>query len=259
MTPSPRFVWHDLLADDIEGAKRFYGELFGWRFKKGESDESYEHVYAGETAIGGIMKNPSPIPPHWLAYVGVDDVDASVAAVTSAGGRRLSPTTDMPTVGQFAAVADPTGAAFSPFHYTGKDAGRPESNEPPALWTFCWNELLSSEPERAAKFYAQAFGWDLETMEMPGYGTYTLLKRRGVKDATGADKSAGGVGKLPPGVPRSFWLPYVAVSDCDATVAKAQRLGAKIPMPAMDIPNVGRFATIIDPQMAATAVLQPQR
>jgi predicted enzyme related to lactoylglutathione lyase len=56
----------------------------------------------------------------------------------------------------------------------------------------------------------------------------------------------------------SFWMAYVAVPDCDATVTKAQRLGGKVPMPAMDIPDVGRFATILDPQMAAIAILQPK-
>ena len=148
---------------------------------------------------------------------------------------------------------------FSPFHHTGKDAGKPASSARPAPWTFCWDELLTADPDKASKFYSAVFGWDIETMEMPNFGTYTLLKRKGVKDETGADKNAGGIMKLPPSVPHPFWLAYVAVPDCDAVVAKATKLGGVVPMPPMDIPDVGRIATILDPQQVPIAVLAPKR
>src|SRR5579864_8942073 len=111
MSTNPRFVWHDLMAADVERAKSFYGELFGWKFKKGEGDPTYEHIYAGEVGIGGVMKNDPKwgAPPHWLGYVTSDDVDASVAAATKAGGKVMAPKMDIPTVGQFAVVMDPTG------------------------------------------------------------------------------------------------------------------------------------------------------
>jgi uncharacterized protein len=261
MSTNPRFVWHDLMAADVDGAKRFYGELFGWTFKRGEGDASYEHIYAGETGIGGLMKNDPKFgaPPHWLGYIGVDDVDQTVAAVTKNGGKVHAPKMDIPTVGQFAVVADPQGAVFSPFHYTGKDAGKPESNARAGNWHFCWDELLTPDPDAAVKFYGAVFGWVAEHMEMPGpVSRYTLLKRKGVKDDSGADKSAGGVMKMPPGVPHPHWLAYVAVPNADDVVAKAKRLGANIPMPVMSVPNVGRFTAILDPQMAAIAILQPQ-
>ena len=59
-------------------------------------------------------------------------------------------------------------------------------------------------------------------------------------------------------MPHSFWLPYVHVENTDAVTDKAKRLGATITSPPMDIPNVGRFATWLDPQHAAIAVLQPK-
>lgn len=262
MSAKARFVWHDLMAADVEGAKSFYGELFGWKFKRGEGDPAYEHIYAGEQGIGGLMKNDPKLgaPPHWLGYVAVDNVDTAVSVVTQNGGKVHAPTMDIPTVGQFAVVADPQGAVFSPFHYTGKDAGKPESNVTPAAWTFCWDELLTSDPKAAEKFYGTLFGWGVEHMDtQTPMGRYTLFKRNGVKDDTGADKSAGGLMKLPPGVPHPFWLAYVAVPDADAVVAKAKKLGGHTPMPVLEMANVGRFTTLLDPQMAAIAILQPKR
>jgi hypothetical protein len=250
-----KFVWHDLMAADVEGAKRFYGELFGWRFERGK-DGPYEHISAGEQMIGGMMKlDPAHgAPPHWIGYISVDDVDASLAAVTRHGGRIYVPKQDLPTVGQFAVASDPHGAVFSPFRSAHPDS---ESNARPGPYTFCWDELWSTDPDGAAKFYATVFGWGAEHMEMPGFGRYTLFKRTGIKDDKGADKSAGGLMKTPPGVPHPFWLVYVAVPDADAAVEKAKKLGATITSPAMDIPNVGRFATLLDPQHAGIAVLAP--
>jgi uncharacterized protein len=252
-----RFVWHDFMAADVGGAKRFYGELFGWSFKLGDHD--YEHIEAGGVPIGGMMKlDPKHgAPPHWLGYVSVDDVDSAVAAATKSGGKVYMPKMDIPNVGQFAVCGDPQGAAFAPFHYTGKDAGMAESNARPALYTFCWDELLTSDTDAATRFYSTLFGWSAEKMDMPGFGSYTLLKRAGVKDDAGADKNAGGIMKLPPGVPHTFWMTYVAVQSADGTADKAKKLGGTIMAPPMDIPNVGRFATIMDPQHAPIAVLAP--
>jgi predicted enzyme related to lactoylglutathione lyase len=160
-------------------------------------------------------------------------------------------------VGRFAVVADPQGAVFSPFIYTGKEGMAAETNARPAPYTFCWDELVTTDPDAAAKFYATVFGWGVESTDMPGFGKYTLLKRTGVKDEMNADKSAGGVMKAPPMVQHPFWMTYVAVPNADDAVAKAQKLGGKVLAPAMDIPNVGRFASFMDPMNAAFAVLAP--
>ena len=250
-----RFFWHDLMAADVEGAKKFYGELFGWKYK---DDKDYVHVIAGEAHIGGIMKNQSPAPPSWIGYIAVDDCDKAVAAIQKNGGKVLVPKMDMPEVGQFAYTADPVGAVFSPMHYVGKDAGKPEPAQP-GMWTFCWDELHTPDPAASAKFYSTVFGWGAETMDMGGGMKYTLLKRTGVKDAQGMDRNAAGLMQMMPGTPHPFWLAYVAVENADASADKAKRLGATVVVPPTDIPNVGRFACIMDPQKAHIAVLQPAR
>jgi predicted enzyme related to lactoylglutathione lyase len=250
-----RFVWHDFMAADVGGAKRFYGELFGWTFKPGDHD--YEHIQQGGQEIGGLMKlDPQHgAPPHWVGYVAVDDVDAAVAAVKKSGGQVYVQET-IPNVGTFAVCADGQGAVFAPFHHTGRGSDQPERDDRSLRYRFCWDELLTTNPEAAVKFYNTLFGWSHEHMDMPGF-RYTLLKRPGVKDETGADKNAAGVMQTPPGVPHSFWLTYVSVENADATCEKAKKLGAKVMRAPEDIPNVGRFAVLTDPQNGSFAVLQP--
>jgi predicted enzyme related to lactoylglutathione lyase len=93
---------------------------------------------------------------------------------------------------------------------------------------------------------------------MGGFGTYTLLKRPGVKDGAGADKDAAGVMTSPPNAPHPpFWLTYIGVPNADAIADKLTKLGGKVMNKPMDVPNVGRFFPAMDPQGAAVAFLAP--
>src|SRR5437868_2344088 len=159
-----RFVWHDLNTKDVEGSKRFYGEIFNWKF---DASDGYVHIKAGDEMIGGMrqMSSNEPQPPSWLGYVGVDDVAATVATITSAGGKVFMPTKKMENVGTFAVTADPTGGVFAPWKSAraGEDV---EKNGTAAQFTFCWDELITTDPAAATKFYTQVFGWEAQTMEM---------------------------------------------------------------------------------------------
>jgi predicted enzyme related to lactoylglutathione lyase len=253
-----RFVWHDLNTKNLEGSKSFYGEIFNWKFDS-SGGGPYTHIKAGDEMIGGIrqMDANEPQPPSWLGYIGVADVAATVASITSAGGKVFMPTTTLENVGTFAVTADPTGAVFAPW----KSARAGEDVEPtgmPKPFTFCWDELVSTDPAEAGPFYQKVFDWQPRAMDMGGGMTYTLFDRPGVKNAKGDQGSAGGMMKSPDGVPFSFWLAYVGVDDCDKLSERAARLGAKITVPPTDIPNVGRFSCWLDPQQAGIAILQPR-
>src|SRR5215831_3228122 len=105
MSATSRFVWHDLMAIDVEAAKKFYGELLGWTFRRGK-DDPYEHISAGGQDIGGMLKVKTPgTPQHWLGYISTDKVADTVAEVTKNGGKVIVPPTSIPTVGEFAVVA----------------------------------------------------------------------------------------------------------------------------------------------------------
>lgn len=111
------FVWDELHSRDLEGAKKFYGAIFGWTGKDGDGEMKYWHwTHAGKD-IGGMMAamgGPN-VPPHWLAYIAVSDVDAMTKKVETLGGKVVMPAMDMPKVGKFSVVQDPTGATFALF------------------------------------------------------------------------------------------------------------------------------------------------
>ena len=257
MTNTCRFVWHDLSTSDVEAAERFYGELFDWRFDA-SANEPYHHIQAGERMIGGVRrKDPGePGPPSWLGYILVDDVPTAIEQVTASAGKVYVPTTTMPDVGTFAVVADPSGGVVAPWR-----SARPDENEGmdelPATHTFCWDELLTTDPAAAIGFYTSVFGWETETQDMGALGEYTLFNRPGVPNPMrdGTPARAGGLMKSPPSVPFSFWLAYVLVEDTDATSERARGLGANIIVPPTDIPDIGRFSTFLDPEGAPLACI----
>src|SRR5262249_10443549 len=155
-------------------------------------------------------------PSHWISYVSVEDVDATVQAAARNGGRVVDAPFDIPGVGRTARIADPQGAELSPFR---SDSGDPaDVLQPSGHW--CWNELHTSDPASALTFYEKVLGFSHRSVDMGPAGTYHILSRGGV--------DRGGVsGHLPRGVP-PHWLPYVAVGDVDAAIARATRLGATI-------------------------------
>ena len=117
---------------------------------------------------------------------------------------------------------------------------------------FVWHELMTSDLSAAAAFYSSVVGWQAQDSGMPGVD-YTLLK---VGDAglagmlaTPAELRAAGVAPA--------WRGYVAVDDVDAAEARLLRAGGKVLRPAGDIPGVGRFATVTDPQGAAFVLFKP--
>lgn len=251
-----RFVWHELGTKDVEGAKKFYGEIFGWTFD--DSGDGYPHIKVGDEMIGGIRKMGADEqqPTSWLGYIAVDDVAATVSRITAAGGQVHLPTTTMENVGTFAVAADPTGGVFAPW----KSARPDEDVERPGLpkpFTFCWDELMTTNPAVAGAFYEKVLGWQLRPMDMGRGMTYTILERPGVKNSRGEQAAAGGMLKSPPDVPYSFWLPYVGVDHCDRQCERATKLGAKVTVPPTDIPDIGRFACWLDPQGASIAIIQP--
>ena len=154
-----RFVWHDLNTNDVDGATRFYGEVFNWKFD--HSDREYVHITAGDRMIGGIRKLGANEhqPPSWLGYVLVDDVNATVATVEKEHGRVYMPTTVMDKVGTFAVTADPTGAVFAPWRSARVEENQPETQAAlPAPGTFCWDELATTDPEAGSSVRKRGTG-----------------------------------------------------------------------------------------------------
>jgi hypothetical protein len=111
---------------------------------------------------------------------------------------------------------------------------------------------MTRNVEGAKKFYADTLGWSYDAMPMPGGGTYWLAMIGG--------EPAGGIfdisGNDYQGVPES-WMPYIAVDDVDARVAKAVKAGAKLMKPAFEVPGVGRIAILMQPDGAGVGWMTP--
>ena len=108
------FVWDELGTSDVDGAQRFYEEVFGWTTTDtGPDYGGYRIFNRGEAGIAGLMTLPDEsIPPHWQPYVAVDDPDATVARAADLGASVLMEPMDVPNVGRIAVLRDPQGATF---------------------------------------------------------------------------------------------------------------------------------------------------
>lgn len=243
-----RFSWHELHTGDRAKAIKFYATLFGWEtkdFPMGPG-EPYGLCFLGGKDMAGIMKSMAPanVPPHWLPYISVEDVDASSDKTTKLGGKVISKPMDIPNVGRFAVVADPQGAVFALYKHAKPYEAEPER---PPVGAFCWEELMTSDPQAATKFYGQLFGYTFDSQDMGPMGTYFVAKR--------GDRQTAGIMKTPPNVPAPpHWMTYVHVKNVDEATRNAKELGANILMPPADIPKIGRFSVIADPTGAAIAL-----
>jgi uncharacterized protein len=117
---------------------------------------------------------------------------------------------------------------------------------------FVWYELMTTDTEAARAFYSEVVGWGAQDASMPGM-SYTLF--------TAATTPASGLMDLPEDARKTgappHWMGYVAVEDVDATAERVKNLGGMVHVPPRDIPNVGRFAVVADPQTATFALFRP--
>ena len=112
------FCWNELMTRDLGAAKKFYASLFGWTSEEVDMGPvgTYTICKSGEQHAGGMMELKAPgtedVTPHWVAYVAVDNVDESTAKAEGLGARICVPPTDIPNVGRFSIITDPTGASL---------------------------------------------------------------------------------------------------------------------------------------------------
>jgi predicted enzyme related to lactoylglutathione lyase len=187
------------------------------------------------------------VPTHWRTYFAVTSADDAAKRVTRAGGKLLMEPFDVFQAGRMAMATDPTGAMFGLWQAK-QHVGFQVTGEPGAV---AWNELLTTDPAKAAAFYGNVLGVKAEKAAMPGMD-YTMLKAGG-KDVAGMMKIMPQMGPIP-----SNWMVYFQTADVEASVKKAQSLGGKLMLPAQEV-GAGRFAGLLDPQGGAFAVFKPAR
>jgi hypothetical protein len=117
------FSWFELMTTDVDGAKKFYSNLFGWTMEEYPMEGmAYTVVKAGGEDVGGIMHLPpqaAGAPPYWGIYVTVDNVNDTAKQAVKLGAKLIVPPTDIPNVGRFCLLQDPQGAVISAITYAG--------------------------------------------------------------------------------------------------------------------------------------------
>ncbi len=242
-----KFVWADLVTDDMLTAQKFYTALFGWKFN------DYGGYFIGrndDRPLCGMFQRPRPADqnakPRWLGYLSVANVEKAQAAVTKAGGRVLAAPQKMPKRGEQAVFADTEGALFG---VVKSSAGDPaDFLAEPGDWI--WLQLLSRDGRKAAEFYRGVGGYEIiENTTSNKLSDYVLASegyaRATVRTLRTEDEKV-----------RPTWLPFVRVRNVGESLTKAKQLGGKgLVEPKPELFD-GKVALIADPTGAAIGLLE---
>ena len=244
-----KVIWHDLISEDLEAAKTFYGGLFGWTFEEATARGGYNYVVAksGDVYVAGLLEFDSPNDGNsysrWLPYVSVDDVDEAVMRATSAGGSVAAPAREV-SIGRVAAIVDPQGAVMGLIR---SDIGDPDDKTTaPGPGRPVWSELLASNSGDAAAFYSALAGYDVKT------GVYRE-RDYAVLQSGGATRA--GIVERPSENVKTDWLTFYGVNDPVAAAERAAALGGEILLPASKNLRNGTVSVVTDPS-GAILVLQ---
>jgi Predicted enzyme related to lactoylglutathione lyase len=254
--PAGGFIWYELMTTDADGAKAFYDAVVGWNVDaQSHFPNGYRMIGRSDGKMaGGVLPLTDEMRQHgasptWLGYINVDDVDASVSSMEQAGGKALMPAFDIPQVGRVAMVADPQGAPFyimKPIPPEDPDAVS-DVFSPTEQQRVGWNELSSSDPAAARRFYTGQLGWnDAEFMPMGEMGEYRFLDHDGTRFGALCGVMPGG---------KSKWRYYFRVPSIAGAKAVAEQHGGTIHMGPHEVPT-GDFIIIgSDPQGAEFALV----
>jgi predicted enzyme related to lactoylglutathione lyase len=263
------FIWYELMTTDAAAAQAFYGPMLGWRF--GGSDE-YREIAASDGQVGGLLQLTPQMTaggarPGWVGYLLVDDVDRMAASVEQGGGRLLMPPRALPGVGRFAMLTDPQGAAFyvmTPTPPPGQAAmtSHAFSYDRPRVGHCAWNELATSDPAAALRFYGERFGWEKDgEMDMGAFGRYEFIRHAGRAPA-GSPRGYGMLGAIMPkmpGMPTSAWSFYFRVADIDAAQTHIAAHRGQVLRGPDEIPGGDFSLNAVDPQGAVFAIVGSRR
>ncbi|HEX3151108.1 MAG TPA: VOC family protein [Gemmataceae bacterium] len=248
MRKAGEFCWINMLTPQPDAARDFFGKLLGWTYF--EMPGLGHGIKVGGEDIGGLFdlngpQTPPGLPPHIGVMVKVDSVDATCEKVKALGGS-VKMAFDIMGNLRMGSCVDPTGGHFDLWEPKQKHGTEVDSHLHGAP---CWFETLTSDADRATKFYTELFGWQADVKSMPGY-QYTVLNQ-GDMQVAGLMQISPEMGSFP-----SHWGVYFTVNDTDATAELAAKLGGNICLAPRDIPNVGRFAGIKSPQGVLFYVLK---
>jgi uncharacterized protein len=232
-----RVIWHDLVTDDVETARQFYGRLFGWTFRE---HDRYTLILNDGVPIAGIVpdkgEREEPERACWVVSLSTEDVEADVLLAEKLGGKVMKGPADLAGRGRFLVVMDPQGAPMVLMQST---TGDPDRAEPP-IGGWLWNELWTSEVDAVLEFYQSL-------------GKYEALRVNAEEEEIGYwvlttdERWQAGVTIVPFENMPPQWVSVVRVDDPAAVAKRVPELGGRVAMTPGHPLSGGSVALIEDP------------
>lgn len=256
--PPGSFIWYELITPDPGAAKAFYDRVVGWAVDVDQvaPDVDYRMIKRADGGnAGGVLTLTQDMREHgakpmWMGYVGVDDVDAAMAAVEARGGKALMPAWDAPGVGRLAMSADPQGNPMylmKPLPPAGDANQSSDVFSPDAEQRVAWNELSTADPGAARAFYGELFGWTSDDfMPMGEMGEYRFLDHHGVRFGALCGVMPGG---------SAAWRYYIRVPSIAAAVEAVKAGGGSVAVGPHEVPGGDHIIIGNDPLGAEFALV----
>ena len=245
-----KIIWRDLLTNDPAASQRFYGELFGWTFENLDANSAYTLIRHNGRMIGGMidtvaLNNRDDIS-QWVVLMSVEDVDASIARVTAAGGEVVTPVTDLQNRGELAVFRDAEGALLGMLETRDGDP----VDRSVEFGDFLWDELWTTDIDNATAFYGEIAGLEasgIDVDEGPAVPEkYRLLKS--------GDTARVGIMPNPLEGLDPVWVSYLRVASPATIAARVADLGGRVIVEAQPRPIGGEVAFVAGPSGAGIAL-----
>ena len=239
-----KFVWRDLMSDDIPAVKKFYSELFGWTYLV-NNENDYSVILHDGKPIGGIFKLKNVEASHkysqWISYISVAEMTQAVNYTKSSGGSIYREPFELPNRGTVSFIFDPQQAVLG---FVKSSSGDRKDSEP-IYNEWLWTELWTNNIDSSIKFYTGLFGYNEKKFDTKAENKYYVFEKE--------EKPRAGLVKIPFENVRPHWMPYIAVKDPSEIVKKVEQLGGKVYLGTEGI--IGNNAAILaDPSGAVFTV-----
>ena len=241
-----KFVWRDLMTDDVASVQKFYSGLFGWTFKNSEEGNTdYIVVLQDGVPIAGIFDLKDTKVEHkysqWISYVSVADMNQAINYTKQSGGTIYREPFALPDRGSVAFILDSQNAVLA---FVKSSTGDTKDVDP-LYDRWMWTELWTNNIDNSGDFYSELFGYDIRKFNTSVGNLYYVFQKE--------NKPRAGMLKIPYDNVKPHWMPYIAVKDPAEIVKKVEELGGTI---YLGLDDTGRSdaAIIADPSGAVFTI-----
>ena len=250
MTHAPgTFCFAELVSPEVASAKQFYGDLFGWTTDEVTSSSGPYSLFQIEGQVVAGLRGITRGRQRWIPYLAVEHLDQTVAHAERLGAHLGDEPFEVSGVARMATIVDPAGRLVGLWEASGR-SGVDRQQSPGSMW---WVEMLAHDVTGATHFYNTLFGWKADERRLPhlshGYTVYSA----GNESVAGAIKIQPNWGRVP-----ERWQLLFEVIDLDRIIDQTHGLGGSDDLPILDIPNVGRCASLLDDRRGRFIAMQPK-